>query len=75
MRDGLRVHEVHVTRFSFYLFLFVFYHRNFPKDSEYAAICARASGYLIKRLERTKRLKRDRLLRYSRALFLTFIIF
>ena len=29
----------------------------------------------MKRFERTKRLKRDRLLRYSRALFLTFIIF
>jgi hypothetical protein len=27
------------------------------------------------RLERTKRLKRERLLRYSRALFLMFIIF
>jgi len=29
----------------------------------------------MKRLELTKRLKRDRLLRYSRALFLTFMIF
>ena len=29
----------------------------------------------MRRLERARRLKRDRLLRYSRALFLTFIIF
>ena len=75
MREGLRVHKVHVARFSFSSFLFVFYHRNFPKDSEYVAICAGAGGCLMKRLERTKRLNRDRLLRYSRALFLTFIIF
>src|SRR4030067_1537030 len=33
------------------------------------------SGYLMERREKTKRLKRDRLLRYSRMLFLAFIIF
>ena len=52
-----------------------FHYKNSPKDSEYAVICARAGGYLMKRLEKARRLKRDRLLRYSHALFLTFIIF